>query len=140
MKKSKRKLKVEFPVQKIQRESKEDSKKTSDVEEKNELEELILDEPPRTPISRETISPTLELAESILEAQLQNTPITENKENTPQNQLYESIKYAATMESSYQQSSYNSADFASSSPSLDFSPQQDFSRNPLTGFRQANPF
>jgi len=142
MTKTQRKLKVEFPLQKIKRNSKEESKKTVDTEDKEELEEIVLDEPPKIRIPQEEITPNLKLSESTLETQIQNTPTSQNKENTPQNQLYESIKYSNTIETNYQESSYNPISFNTApSPSMDFSsPQQDFSRNPLTGFRQANPF
>ncbi len=137
MTKPKRKLKVEFPIQRVK--PREDSKRTLDIEDKTELEQIILEEPPKIQIPKEDITPSLKLSESTLETQIQNTPIAENKEE-PQNQLYESIKYTSTIESNYQGSSYSSSAFTSPPPSSDFSPQQDFSRNPLMGFRQANPF
>lgn len=131
MAKKKRNLKVKFPEEKqIKKPIKEE-----------ELEEII-EEPAKIPTSIIKISSSLELSENNLETQVAGSP--EANSRNPINEkkpLYEPIKYTLN-QSDYQENSYEPINFASSNPSLSINPlqQQNILRNPMQGFRQANPF
>ena len=156
MEKPKRKLKIKFPPQPITKSSnfREDaSQKTSDSSElkfqksriseplgvgDEELEEIVLEQP-KNIIPRENVSSSLELGET-LEIQVANTPEAKKEnETSDQKPLYESIRYSAN-NSNYQESSYQSVNFTPPSTSLSLNSQEDFFRNPIAGFHQANPF
>ena len=136
-----RKIKIEFP--------KEIPKKPTpkqETNESNELEDLVQDQPTTIIKPTERISSSLELGEIGLENQVANAP--ESKTNNPdQKPLYETTKYITSIDSlnsDYQSGNYNApTNFSQLTPppsvSMEFSSQQDFSRNPLTGFRQTNP-
>lgn len=157
---AKRKLKVEFPEEK--RNFREDTSKLQkspeifgapendknflrkpiDVVNKKDKEELeeILEEQVKIPISNIKVSPTLELSENNLEAQIAASPESNSTNKIEEKPLYESIRY--TNSSNYQENSYDAVNFSPPDPTLSSNSleQQDFFRNPIQGFRQANPF